>query len=323
MFGNRLGWGISAVIVMFAAFLAYLIYQAASVTPPTGWVQKTVRPLTAPGGADALVAGASEPRDAGELYHRAIDDFVANQSAYDSLSAAKEFDPAAVAARPGVAAVIDATHCATMNLFAANPQEIVLYDSDKPPLDAIHQVGKVVARLGLLSAPRDPAAAARYYEAAFALGMKLYGERVVFDELSAGEDLMGTGAAGMKSLAQRAKNTARVQAINAFETDRLNDYQTKVQPVWEVLSSIDEGTIATYAGDVFVLAGDRNADRLWRVESTLKLGRLEYLAGRRGDQLAARRVLREMSQDSTDDPAVKIAAEQARSLTIEQYRNLR
>jgi len=115
----------------------------------------------------------------------------------------------------------------------------------------------------------------------------------------------------------------RVQAINAFETDRLNDYQTKVQPVWEVLSSIDEGTIATYAGDVFVLAGDRNADRLWRVESTLKLGRLEYLAGRRGDQLAARRVLREMSQDSTDDPAVKIAAEQARSLTIEQYRNLR
>src|SRR4051812_45821103 len=98
MFGNRLGWGISAVIVMFAAFVAYLIYEAARVTPPTGWVQQTVRPLAAPTGADTMVAGASEPRDAGELYRRAIDDCSANRSAYDALAAAKDFDPAAVAA---------------------------------------------------------------------------------------------------------------------------------------------------------------------------------------------------------------------------------
>ena len=46
---------------------------------------------------------------------------------------------------------------------------------------------------------------------------------------------------------------------------------------------------------------------------------LEIAPDRRRDP----KVRREMSQDATEDPAVKIAAQRARSLTIEQYRTLR
>lgn len=323
MFGNRLGWGISAVILIFAAFLGHLVYQAARVTAPTGWVQKTIQPLTVPASAQALMSGASEARDAGEFYRRAIDDYLANRSDYDALNSAKDWNAATMAARPGLKALLAATHCATMNLFAASPQEIVLYDSDRPPLDAIHQVGRAAIRVGLLAGTRDAALARRYYEAAFALGQKLFQERIVFDELAKGQELIGASAAGLLSLAQRGKETDRVRAIQQFGTDRLNEYELKIKPVWAVLSSIDQATIGEHAGDLFALAGDGSIERLWRVEATLKLGRLRFFATRRGDQLAAKRVLREMTQDAQLDPAVKIAAEQARDLTIEQYRMLR
>lgn len=323
MFGNRLGWGISAVICMFAAFLANLVYQAARVSAPTGWVPRTIQPLTTAASAQTLVPDITEPRDAGELYRRAIDDYLANRAAYDALATAKDLNPVAITARPGLVALLEATRCATMKLFTAQPQEVVRYDADKPPLDALHQVGKVALRIALLSAASDPVAARKYYEAVFSLGLKLYQERIVFGELSLGEELMGTAAAGMKSLAERSKDAERVRLIQQFDTDRLNEHQAKLQPVWAVISSIDEGTIAKHAGDLFVLAQERGIDRLWRVEATLKLGRLGYLAGRRGDQLAAMRVLREMSQDPGEDPIVKLAAERARALTIEEYRMLR
>jgi hypothetical protein len=214
-----------------------------------------------------------------------------------------------------------------MNLFAATPREVVSYEPERPPLEAIYHVGKTAVRVGLVMGTRDPAAAAKFYQAVFSLGMKLYQERVVFDELSKGEDLMGTAAVGLQHLAERGKDTAAAHAIQQFNTDRLNDYQAKVQPVWLVVSSIDPQTVAGSAGDLFELARDRSVERLWRVEATLKLGRLQYNAGdefgRRGNQLAARRVLREMAGDATEDPAVRVAAEQARDLTADQFRQLR
>src|SRR5947207_1764562 len=85
------------------------------------------------------------------------------------------------------------------------------------------------ARVALLLGTRDPAAAVKFYNAIFSLGLKLYQERVVFDELSAGEDLMGTAAVGLQHLAERGKDSARARAIQQFNTDRLNDYQAKVQ----------------------------------------------------------------------------------------------
>jgi hypothetical protein len=324
MFGNRLGWGISAVIVLFAGFLAQLIHSAGRPTPPTGWVAKTVQPLSPPAGSDGVVSGGmSEARDAGELYRQAIDDYESNTAAYAAIATAKDIDPAAIAARPGLQALLDATHCATMNLFAAKPQEVVNYDAEKPAMEALHEVGRSATRIGLLLGTRDPAAAAKVHEAVFSLGFKLYQERLVFDELSKGEDLMGTAAGALQRLAERTKDVERQKALQQFTTDRLNDYDMKVKPVWDVVSSVDEGTIAAYAGDIFEMARNRTIDKLWRVEATLKLGRMEYMAGRRGDQLAAKRVLREMANDASEDPAVRTAANEARNLTIERYRTLR
>jgi hypothetical protein len=327
MFGNRLGWGISALIAMFAGFLAHLIYQAARVSPPTGWVQTAVKPLTVPAGAGSVVADMNDPRDAGEFYRRAIGDYLSNRQAYAATETATDAKVLTESHVEGIAALVDATHLQTMNLFAAEPQEVVSYDAERAPLEAIYHVGKAALREAALLRRDDPDQTKRLYEAVFSLGVKLYRERVVFDELSKGEDLMGTAAAGLQQLAQHDKDTARATALQQFNNNRLSEYQATIQPVWQVVSSIDPTIVAGYAGDLFVLAKDRNVDQVWRVEATLKLGRLQYNAGdemgRRGNQLAAKRVLKEMAADSSEDPAVRIAAEKGRDLTALEFRQLR
>lgn len=210
-----------------------------------------------------------------------------------------------------------------MTLFARTPAEVVNYDPEKPPLEGIYHVGAAATRIALITGTTDPATAQKYFEAVFSLGLKLYQERLVFDELAKGEDLMGTAAAGLARLATRAKDTTKLAEIQAFTTNRLNDFDSTIQPVWKVVSSLDDNTIAYYAGDMFVLAHDTVADGMWQVEGTLKLGRLKYNAGRRGDQLAVKRVLRQMATDTAEPPAVRTAAEAAQALTVEQYRGLR
>jgi hypothetical protein len=324
MFGNRIGWSMSLVILICAGWLGYAVRQAGEISPPTGWLTTIVVPIPMPRNVGSVVPEMNDPRDAGELYRAAIDDEQANVAAYAALESADVLDPAAIAARPGLAKLRDATGCSAMTLFRSNPQEIVTYDPDKSSMEAIEHLARTAQRIALLSvAKNDETSAGWWYASIFSFGLKLYEERVCYAELTAGEELMGIGCVGLEHLAQRQKLPAIATVLSQFDTNRLADFDAHIQPVWAVVGSIDAPTMAAHAGDIVILACDHSVEHLWRVEATLQLGRIKYGGGRRADQLAAQRILTELAGDSTEDSAVRCAAAAGRDLTIEQYRMLR
>jgi hypothetical protein len=317
MFGNRLGWGISAVIVIFAGLLGRLVYQIAQPSPPTGWIDSTIQPITSPGSVDPIIPNMTGNRNAGDFYRKAISDYRQNPAAYDTVANGK---PPTVSAVPGVRALIDATQFERMDLFRSDPRQVINYEHDKEPLFALHQVAHATVQVALRN---NPTIAGRCYTAVLSLGIKLQRERVVYDELAVGEELMGIACDGLKSLAHRANDTAREQQIDQFDMERLTTNAAEVQPVWAVLGSVDMNTISAYAGDWFALSKNRNVDPLWQVEGVLKLGQLKYSAARLADQKAAQRLLTELAGDPNETPAIRAAAAAGRDLTIEQYRSLR
>ena len=320
MWGNKLGWGIATGIVGFAIYVAYLIVQGGQVTPATGWVAATVKPLTLPATALSVVP-LTTAQDAGTFYRTAIDDARTNAASYDALLNATRVDDAAVAARPGLAALQSAAQCTGMTLFHDSPDAIVGYDADKPPLAELEVVGKVASHLAMLYIRQGDLPDAGWYHAAvYSMGVKLFQERVDFAELTLGEEMMGLGSGGLLELAARQKNTPEVLSLNLVDTERLSHFDAEVQPVWQVVGTVDEATMAIHAGDMFQLAGDKAVDPMWRAEALLHLGRLRYDAARRADQVLARVVATQIAADPGQPPAVRLAAAAARDLTVEQYR---
>ncbi len=148
MWGNRLGWTISAGILMLVAFLGLRLWQAGQITPPTGWVAETVHPIEIPKNAQIAVPAMDDPTNAGDLYRSAIADYQQNTSAYDALESATVLDLSAVADRTGLQNLLQATRCATMSLFRREPTELINYDADKPALEALEHLGRTAARVG-------------------------------------------------------------------------------------------------------------------------------------------------------------------------------
>ena len=184
-------------------------------------------------------------------------------------------------------------------------------------------MGKVTALLGMEQMRQDNLEeAGNDFAAVYSLGLKLYQERVSFAELAAGEDLMGLGDGGLVRVAKRLGNTDMVLSLSSVDADRLSRFDADIQPVWSVISSIDQSTMATHAGDMFQIATDKNQEITWRVEAILHLGRLKYDASRRADEVAAQLLLDQMSEDQSEAAPIRTAATLARDLTIEQYRTL-
>lgn len=320
MFGNRLGWSLAAGIIIFAGYIAYLAWQAGRTTPPTGWVAATVHPIELPRGAASAVP-LNPAGDAAPLYQSAIADYRARIAEYDALEAGRLKQPSTPLA--AVAALQQAMARPSMNLFHAAPERVVSYDPEKPALAALVHVAKVTSLLGMDQVRQDNLdEAGNDFAAVYALGLKLFEERVDFAELSAGEQLMGLGCGGLQGVAKRLGNTDMVLSLASLDADRLSRFDADIQPVWAVVDSIDPGTMSEHAGDMLQLAADHSADVTWRVEAALHLGRLKYDAGRRADEVAAEQLLTRLAADPAEDPAVHCAATLARDLTIEQYRML-
>jgi hypothetical protein len=319
MWGNRLGWGISLVIVIVTMVLLYLFAQmVGTVTPPTE--------LVTSGGALEAIELPAPPRsvvpevmvadcDAGELYWRAIDAYLANPRPYEHFLA----QPNAGASLPEIKLLLEAAACSRMRLFIDRPDAVVTYASEKPPIRAIADLGRATIVTGLLN-KSDPRVALAHYEAAFSLGTKLYEERVVYAELEAGLQLMSQAAQAMAKLADEQGHAGRAGDLREFDRQRLEYYKQRIEPVLRAVSSIGERVVDRHAGDVNRLA-QQAGERLWRIEATLALGRQRYFVGRAGDQRGAVRTLKTLQEDS--DPAVQLAAKKALELTLEDYRQLR
>ncbi len=322
MWGNRLGWGISvAIAIAVVGSLALFVRTAGRIADATQFGRAAASNSVALPVPAQSVIGAAESCDAAQPYSEAIALYRREPNVYDDVAAGTS-KPTDASKLPAVQRLIEGARCGQMTLFAANPAQVVRY-GEAPDLEALRMVGRAAVRLGLVHQQnKRNADAIKCFEAAFALGAKLYDERLTYREMMIGNELMGEAGVGLSRLAFAAGDTTRSEAAQTFEAARRSAYASNALPVATKLISIDPNVVAAHAGDAFYLA-ENAQERVWRVEAILAMGRMRFFVGtngRIGDQRGATRALRRIAEDK--DPVIRAAAKAALELTREQMRTL-
>src|SRR5437762_392531 len=128
MFGNRVGWGISAGIAIAMIGLMVLL-QYAGTTPSDetpafkAHEAEYFAPLALSPSPETIVP-ATEDCDAAATYQEAIAAYdqwqQSNSNKLDQLSALDK--------------IADATHCKALTIFTKNPAKVVTFEREKTPI---------------------------------------------------------------------------------------------------------------------------------------------------------------------------------------------
>src|SRR4051794_13969461 len=317
MWGNSLGWFISFLIVAgTAAGLAYVQRQD-HPTPATALVfdPQNLAEIELPIDPATLLPPLTGQADATELFRRAATAYQSDPITYDR--AAEGEVPDDFATLPAVTPVIDGAMARGEVVLADAPEETVTFKS-RPRLTALRVVGAGLVRAGMHREKDDPAAATNLYNAAFALGAKMCRERLVAGEFIGGLEMMTEATTRLSRL---TKDPDRAQRLAAFADVQRTTIAPRVNPVWQVLGSIDPGVISAHAGDVRIFARE-SKEPMWRVEACLALGRAKFSALNPRDRSAAEELLEQLSSTSEEDPIVRQAATAAKAMTADDYRTL-
>jgi hypothetical protein len=314
MFGNRLGWGISGVIYLMAgAFLWYLHHRGTAMIEPTavGLAAKTytmkldIEPR-------AIATWMTDEGSGIDAYKEAIAEYRKNPRAYDQYDA-KLNTPSHEAVKPALNALIKARTLKGPGVFSDRKQGMITYDSDRPELkEVIFTLRDVSRKVGrLLQNSGEKQQARQLYEAMFTLGLKLWEERYVYDEMYEGRQWMLVS----EWMAEMADSSAEKSQLAAFEAQFPPFFKKHVDPPRGALARAYPHT-----GDAMALARN-GGDRMWRVEGAFALGRCKFVAETAADQSGAKAELERLTADP--DPHVALAAKLARDLTVEEFRILR
>jgi hypothetical protein len=301
-----------------------MINRASDISPPTAFGRdpNNLAVLEFSPTSPRAVVVMTEVGDAGLLYRQAIADYQRRTDFYDRFST--KGIAADIGALPALKQLAVATHLSRARIFADHPSEIVNYQNDPAPLAALKTIASCATRAALLVHKSNRQDATRYFEAEFALGSKLFDERLTSGEMLLGLQLMSESAAGLKKLCDAGGDANRVKMITSYDDSRLKLFDSRIAPVLKVLQSADSRIIGEHTGDMFYLAQNA-AERVWRVESILALGRMKYFVGENGtvgDQRGAMRFVRKTADDGNEDPVIRQAARAAKDLTIEEYRKI-
>jgi hypothetical protein len=335
MFGNAIGWVISAIIACIGGYGGYKLLLLAQPTAPSqingvDWDKAVAKPLNLTDVAAAGLLPMTNPKeDAGDLYRKAIADFDAHPTLYTSLRApadAEDFDESEIAELKGLDCICQAATCSSMHLFSNHPDEVVGYNSVIPTLDKLtalaDAMGKVALKAKSATTP-NYALASKYANALAAMGYNLYKERVALCELDAGEAFMGAGLREMVSIDKAEHATAKMEAAQAMDAQRQQESSTIIEPMRAVITGLGDQNLLTHAGDFFEMAADKSIDHVWRVEAIRKIGRLQYYSLNSADQRKAPRVLKRLADDGTEDLIIRTAAAKARDMTSADNQSLR
>ena len=323
MFGNFAGWAVSALILGFTgACLLWLELKAGQVTMTTGFLadQRNLDVIELPISPTTIVP-MNQNMDAGELYREAINEYRANRSAYDVYKMPATAPNPVGKSLPAIEKLLQATHATRASIFERTPEVIVNYDLERPPLNDLESLGNVCLDIALLTYQEHPDFAIKHAEAVFGLGHKLFLERLRFWEYFSGTGLMGGADAMLMRIYQIRGDTARYQAIKAFDDQRRVFHEKRIDNVRKVMWDISDAYIAREAGNVFFIA-EHSKERMWRIEATLRIGLYKYNANSAGDQRAAKDRPAHWAQDMRLDPAVRHAAVLADKLTLDGYHHL-
>jgi hypothetical protein len=319
IFGNALGWAISAALAVAALGLLSAIVAVGQPTPPTDFSRRSEfsQTLALPIAPQTFLRSADD-QDGAVVYRQALQLYRENPDVY--LIFAKTGRAADLnQVEPALQPLRDAAGLRTPRLFADDPAAIAAYHPDGA-LEQYSTLGRCAINAGVLAGDGgDYSTAAADCRAAFALGATLYDERLSFIELSTGLDLLARSAIPWEGALQKQGDTAGAAALRQFDETRIDYVVNHVLPLQNVIGAIDQGLIATNAGDIAFLARNPLPERMWRVEAILKLGRYRFDAARAADQRAAPQILKEIAARD-HDPAIQAAIKAAQALTLDSYR---
>ena len=322
MWGNRLGWIISSGMIVLTAVILLMLTRMDTISSPSNFGRNASNfgPLPPIGDVSAVMT-FDQPGDAGPLYKRAISAHASNERLFRNFLEARtpKLEKATLNSMAGAFdALKSASKMQSMTLFAAEPAEVINYDSTKGPLPRLKTVGEAAILAALHLRTEDPQEANALAEAVFSLGYKLFNERVTWQECWAGVELMSKAAAEMSRVAEKAKNTERVAQIATFTASK-NAFVEATTPTVRALTTPDAKVMGQYVGDIFVIA-ESSPERMWRVEAIRKLGVIRYarIAGKRkGDQLGALRAAKKYAEDP--DKVIATAGKVASELTLAEF----
>src|SRR5215218_6987590 len=128
MWGNRLGWGISAAIaIVVIGSLGFLVRSASRMSEPTQFGRDAAtNALAIAVPAQNVVGGTPQTCDAAQPYSEAIALYRRESTVYDDIAGgtSRATDAAKL---PAVQRLIEGAHCSQMSLFAADPTQVVRY----------------------------------------------------------------------------------------------------------------------------------------------------------------------------------------------------
>ncbi len=288
MFGNRLGWILSAVIVVLTGF--FLFNLSGKIGFPIGEIGKnaanyTLEPPIPP---RSLASWMTEGRGSSKIYQDMVLLYEKDPKAFEinpqeaKVTTAPQFK----AVEPAIKLLEQASAASQGGVFDENSDQLINYDARLPlydntpfsmvvrkPLKEIYKVEQAAWMLAQFyesegKAENNAAKTQRaldIYRAMYSLGVKLYEERYVFDEWLVGKLVVQDAAKYLKKM-----DESLGPKFDKMDSDLASFYQKTVQ---KVQSYIFSGSAEdTWTGDMVALA-TRAKERTWRVEAVLALGR--------------------------------------------------
>ena len=320
MWGNKRGWIFSSVIIFVTVAGLWMLFLAGQPTPPSWDAAKQAKFLAAidppnffdPNKQD-LVPMPTKPGDSGNAYRKAIADFQAHKDDYLQFVPSKKDEEL-----EGFRDLLNGAEFSGMTLLGDHPEEYVGFDEKgMAPLTALKHVAQAMESRAMFMIKNDKLdEAKKYLEADFILGVKLWNERVVWDELFVGSGRMSAGAVGLRIIAdhQKEKDTKRITELQAFDGARQKYMTDMILPLWTMTHNLEPSD----AGNLFLLA-QKASEPMWRVEAIRQLARLRWNAGSSlpSDQHHAVWVLRKLAAKDPN-PVIRSIADKASTVTLEE-----
>ncbi len=330
MFGNRLGWGIAGVLAICVLGVVYMVASLAMKTtaPSAGALDKAGKyslkllerpqmldPISLPFTPTAILPSMTKAEDAGPHYRAAIAEFMKDPHIYNPDNAAR-IKSTNLSDYPALKHLIEAKDCATMNLFAGTPEDVIKFSIVPEPIKALGSLGETAINVSMRMPDSQKEEALALSEAAFALGAKMAAERLRWSEFETGHQLIYKGCYRIAAL-----DPARAPAANAAKDDMVKLIKERCMPFAFATTSIDPEVMGRTAGDIFYIVKN-GKERMWRIEALLKLGQYKYNSGEPGngaDQRYAKSLARKVMNDPNEDKIIRAAAKASYELTKDDY----
>src|SRR5262245_29023667 len=151
MWGNALGWCISAVMVLATAGgLAWLNHNMQTISQRTAFSSDSANgaAIELPVAPRTVLPSMTELADGGAIYRRAIDEYLKDPMPYGRFSRSGVANQ--IPDIPAIRILIEATNCSTAAIFVESPSQIVSYAPEKVQLEALRTMAICARRAGQL-----------------------------------------------------------------------------------------------------------------------------------------------------------------------------